>query len=126
MVVPVGAEVGAWVSLTGALTVSTCGGSGAVEAVGSVVPVGFGVLVLGVFDVSVVVVPLESSALGGSAFAPEAAAWFDGAWFDVAASDPDFCGSDCWDVAPFVPDSFPDADGLSSARATPPAIPMTA
>jgi hypothetical protein len=115
--------------LCGGLIVSVCVVSVAVAAVGSVVAVGFEVLVFGVvIDVSPVLGGPDSSASGGSTFAGFSTS-AGGAGRDVEfvpeLPEPDFCGPDCWEVAPFVPDSPPEADGSWSARATPPAIAMT-
>jgi hypothetical protein len=116
-------------STAGGLIVSVCVGSVAVAAAGSVVAAGFGVLVFGVvIDVSAELGGPDSSALDGSTFVGFSTA-AGGAGRDVASvpelPEPDFCGPDCWEVAPFVPGSPPEADGSSSARATPPAIAMT-
>jgi hypothetical protein len=116
--------------LCGGRIVSVCAVSVAVAAaVGSAVAVGFGVLVFGVvIDVSPVLGGSDPSGLGGSTFAGFSTS-AGGAGRDVASvpelPEPDFCGPDCWEVAPFVPDSPPEAVGSSSARATPPAIAMT-
>jgi ABC-type multidrug transport system permease subunit len=122
-VVPTGVLCGGLIVSVGVVSVAVA------AAVGSVVAVGFGVLVFGVvIEVSVVLGGPNSSGLGGSTFAGFSTS-AGGAGRDVASvpelPEPDFCGPDCWEVAPFVPDSPPEADGSSSARATPPAIAMT-